>query len=204
VFGRSALKAKKAAKKQHPAKKTPTTTQAVLPIDHIEGAFIERSDIRSWSGLILVHGVLFDLLHETEQDQILQRYRGFLHSLHAPIQIVVMTMPLHVEEEIFRFQSVVPRYQGDLLPDLAQDIAELLARTTHNMETMVNIVVVTAATLEQCRQEADAVMRALREVHPDLNPHLPTTDEVLHLLAVGFGFDNPAVPHKTYQSAWQI
>ena len=203
MFGRSRLKTQKATKKAA-TKTTATTTQAVLPIAQLQAPYLERRDIHSWSGLIFVHGVLFDLLHEQEQDQILQRYRSFLHSLRGPIQIVCMTMPLHVEQEIHRFQAVTPRFPGDVLSDLAHDIADLLHQTTRNMETMLNIVVVTATTLDQCRQETDAVLRALRDVHSDLNPYLPSAEEILNVFAFGFGFDNPPAAPGAYQPVWQI
>ncbi len=200
-----ALKAESAQKrKDAPAVAHPNTTEAVVPIQTVHGAFVQRSDINAWSGLILIQGVLFDLLHEQEQDLILQKYRGFLHTLRGPIQIVLMTTPLHVEEEILRFQSVKPQYPGDPLPVIANDIAMLLQQTTHDLETMTNIMIVTAPTEQQCQQETDSVIHALRNVHPDLNPTLPNTDEVLHLFALGFGFDNPVAPNGIYEPVWQL
>ncbi|MCL4352137.1 MAG: hypothetical protein M1318_05760, partial [Firmicutes bacterium] len=169
------------------------TTEAVLPVKQIKGPLIERSDITQWAGLLIVQGILFDLLEEREQDIILSQYMGFLHTLRFPIQIVLLSTPLHIEAEIQRFQRQPARFPQDPLVMCAQDIARILSMSTRHLETMTNIVVVTAPTETLCQQNLDTVKRGLTSVHSGIQLAFPTTAETERLLALGFGYDNPPI-----------
>jgi hypothetical protein len=129
---------------------------------------------------------------------------GFLHTLRFPIQIVMISTPLHIETEIQRFQSQPARFAQDPLVTCAQDIARILSHSTRHLETMTNIIVVTAPTETLCQQNLETVRRGLSAVHAGMQLEYPTTAETERLLALGFGYDNPAIDGAFYRPPWQL
>lgn len=177
------------------------TTQSVLPIRRVDGPLIERSDQVGFAVLIVVQGILFDLLAPEDKDEILLRYQQALHMINSPIQIVMQSIPVRIDAEIFRYRQVQAQYPGDRLPRMAQAIADMMAQATEELEQPLYLFVATGATEAQARREADTLMHALASVHPDLKPRLPETEETLAILAQCMGHELPA-PLGVYLPPW--
>lgn len=147
------------------------TTAAIFPIHQVTDGACELTD-RTWVGLLGVEGVLFKWLSVPEQDQIVARYQGFLHSLRSSIQIVALTDPVQLGEEITYVTQLVAAQTQPALATLGQSVAQQLAQTTAQLERIIFIVAVPGSTRDQALQNAEAVARGLAMVHADLQPRI--------------------------------
>jgi len=178
------------------------TTASVLPIGRVDGALIERTDQPGYAVLIIVQGILFDLLSATEKDVILDRYQAVLHTLTMPIQVIMQSIPMRIDDEVAHYRAVTPQYPDDPRALFGEAIAQLLEASTEALEQPLYLYVATGHTEIQARREAEALINGLRDVHPDLQPRLPTTAETLQLLRLCLGLDDGPTTLAPYQVPW--
>ncbi len=112
-------------------KKAPTTssTQDILEIADIREDLIilKNGTIRS---VIMISSVNFALKNEEEQESIIEGYNSFLNSLSYPIQVVIQSRNLDIDDYIDKLKDKAKKQTNELLRiqtlDYIQFIEELL------------------------------------------------------------------------------
>lgn len=95
-------------------KKITATTQEYLRILEIKDDVVVMRD-GSLRAVLLVASVNFALKSEDEQIAVIQAYTQFLNSLNFPLQIVVQSRKLNIDEYLNRLKEVEKRQTNELL-----------------------------------------------------------------------------------------
>lgn len=108
--------------------KTPTT-QKYLPIAEIRDDTVVLKD-GTVRAVILVSSINFALKSEDEQNAIIQAYTQFLNSFEFPVQIVIQSRKLDIDEYLERLEKVAKEQTNELLKmqtrEYHQFISELI------------------------------------------------------------------------------
>jgi hypothetical protein len=108
------------AKDQNSKSRLGKTTQNSLLISEIKDGVVLMKD-GSLRGVILGSAVNFDLMSPDEQSAVEFSYQGFLNSLHFPIQIVVRSQKIELDQYIGKLQSLRTEQSNELLGLLMDD-----------------------------------------------------------------------------------
>jgi hypothetical protein len=95
-------------------KKTSVSTQQYLDILEIKDKTVvmKNGDLRA---VLLVSSINFALKSEDEQTAVIQGYTQFLNSLDFPIQIVIQSRKLNIDEYIERLKKIEKQQTNELL-----------------------------------------------------------------------------------------
>ncbi len=90
------------------------STQKFLDIAEIKDDLVILNDgtVRS---ILLVSSINFDLKSEEEQRAIISSYVGFLNTLDYPLQIVIQSRPLNVDDYMERLKKMEKEQTNELL-----------------------------------------------------------------------------------------
>jgi len=172
---------------------TAATTAKIVPFTKIEDGCIQLKD-RSWVAEIQVQGILFDSLPPEEQDQIVYNYQGFLHSIHSGFQILAVTEPIRLADEVDWLHSVVQHQEEDALREFGQAVTQLLSEHIQQLEHISYTIAVPGSTQADALDKAERLMRGLRSVHGSLNPRLMDAAEIMRQWAQIFHVPLPGPP----------
>jgi hypothetical protein len=119
----------------------------------------------------------FALRTPTEQDSLVAGFAGWLHSLSAPVQILVRAVPLDLSEAIEQLHDAAPHLDHPALSAAAVDHAEYLATLASDNDLLrrqVIIVLREPAARPQSSHEAQGARRgwARRGTAPDPDPEV--------------------------------
>ena len=118
------MKSKKLA-----GKKPKASTQKYLDIAEIKDDMVVLND-GTVRGVLLVSSINFDLKSEDEQRAVISGYVNFLNSLSYPIQIVVQSRPLNIEDYLEKLEDLEKGQTNELLrmqtADYRKFISELV------------------------------------------------------------------------------
>jgi hypothetical protein len=90
------------------------STQQFLPIKEIkEGVAVMRDG--SIRAVIMVSSVNFALKNEEEKDAIIMSYQGFLNSLNFPVQIVIRSRRLFLDNYLNNLKQILDKQTNELL-----------------------------------------------------------------------------------------
>lgn len=105
------------------------STQKYLDIAEIRDNMVVLND-GTVRGVLLVSSINFDLKSEDEQKAIISGYISFLNTIDHPLQVVIQSRPLNIDEYISRMEKVEKEQTNELLrmqtADYKQFITELL------------------------------------------------------------------------------
>ena len=106
-----------------------TSTQRFLDIAEIRDDMVVLND-GSVRGVLLVSSINFDLKAEDEQAAIISSYVGFLNTLDYPLQIMIQSRPLNIDDYFQRLRKMEKEQTNELLrmqtADYRQFVEELL------------------------------------------------------------------------------
>ncbi len=94
--------------------KLQTSTQKYLDIAAIKEDLVILNDA-SVRGVLLVSSINFDLKSEDEQAAMINSYVGFLNTLNYPLQIVVQSRPLNIDDYLNKLKKVEREHTNELL-----------------------------------------------------------------------------------------
>ncbi len=94
--------------------KPQTSTQRFLDIAAIKDDLVILNDA-SVRGVLLVSSINFDLKSEDEQTAIINSYVGFLNTLNYPLQVVVQSRPLNIDDYLNKLKKVEREHTNELL-----------------------------------------------------------------------------------------
>jgi hypothetical protein len=103
------------------------STQEHLPIAGIVDDTLIMSD-GSLRCVLKVEPINFDLKSETEQNGIIYAYQGFLNSLDFPIQIVIQSKKLELEQYLIRLEQSQKNVANELLRIQIEDYVGFVRR----------------------------------------------------------------------------
>ncbi len=105
------------------------STQKYLDISSIQQDMVLLNDA-TVRAVLLVSSINFDLKSEDEQQAIIGAYVGFLNTLNHPLQIVIQSRPLNIDEYLERLKAQEKEHTNELLrmqiADYREFITELL------------------------------------------------------------------------------
>ncbi len=119
------------AKKPNPnqAQRSAKSTQESILISEIKDGIVVVRD-GSLRGVVLASAINFDLMSPQEQDGVELAFQGFLNSLHFPVQILVRSQRLDLDNYIEGLQkqrqSLDNPLLGGLMDDYIQNIKGLI------------------------------------------------------------------------------
>ncbi|MBU1202853.1 hypothetical protein KKH39_02315 [Patescibacteria group bacterium] len=90
------------------------STQKFLDIAEIRDDLVVLND-GSVRGVLLVSSINFDLKSEDEQKAIVGGYINFLNSLDYPLQIIIQSRPLNIDDYLERLKKVEREQTNELL-----------------------------------------------------------------------------------------
>lgn len=99
---------------------TPKSTQNSLLISEIkDGITIMRDG--SLRAVILASAINFDLMSQQEQDAVEFSFQGFLNSLHFPVQIVIRSEKIDLDNYLDKLTNLRNQQDNELLGQLMDD-----------------------------------------------------------------------------------
>lgn len=109
--------------------KPQNSTQKYIDIASVQQDMVILND-GTVRGVLLVSSINFDLKSEDEQQAIINAYVGFLNTLNHPLQVVIQSRPLNIDEYLERLKAQEKEHTNELLrmqiADYRQFITELL------------------------------------------------------------------------------
>lgn len=122
-----------ATKQRNNSKKE--TTQAYLPIGEIRNNSVTLKDggIR---GVLQVSSINFQLKSEDEQRATIEAYQQFLNTIDFPIQIVVQSRKIDLDNYFQMFEKQTQTLENPLLRNQAKDYEEYLKKITEHANIM--------------------------------------------------------------------
>lgn len=175
----------------------PKSTAHLVSVREVTQSCVVRTDgqVLAW---VEVDGVgSFDLLHDYEQDALLNVYRSALYTLTFPIQIVLLPEPVDLSAEVARLAEPTG---DDLLDAVGRDFSELVRQHTERLERVTYLIIVPAPSIALARERAQTLINTLSPVHHDLRPGFVDTDRIMSLLAQAYGVPLPG-PARVYVRA---
>lgn len=94
--------------------KIKNSTQKYLDIAEIKDDVVVLND-GTIRGVLLVSSINFDLKSEDEQRAIIGGYVNFLNSLDYPLQIIIQSRPLNIDDYMERLQKIEREQTNELL-----------------------------------------------------------------------------------------
>lgn len=122
--------------RQAPSKKAPgTSTQTFLKIAEIRDdcVVLKNGGIRS---VIKVSSINFNLKSEQEQNAIIYSYQAFLNTLDFPIQIVVRSKKLDIDDYLEKLKAKIEEQTNELLKRQTKEYVEYIAQLVEYADIM--------------------------------------------------------------------
>lgn len=105
---------------QTPANNQTKSTQNSLLINEIKDGIVVMGD-GSMRAVILASAINFDLMSTQEQDAVEFSYQGFLNSLHFPIQIIIKSQKIDLDNYLESLGKLRSSQSNPLLGELMDD-----------------------------------------------------------------------------------
>lgn len=99
---------------------TNKSTQSSLIINEIKDGIVIMKD-GSLRSVVLTSAINFDLMSQAEQDGAEMAFQGFLNSLHFPIQIVIKSRKIDLDNYIEKLKKNRDDQDNPMLADLMED-----------------------------------------------------------------------------------
>jgi len=122
--------------KQAPSKQTPgLSTQMYLKIAEIRDdvLVLKNGGLRA---ILSVSSINFNLKSDDEQNAIIYSYQGFLNTLEFPIQIVIRSKKLDIDEYLDRLRKVGEKQTNPLLQRQTFEYVEYIAKLVEYADIM--------------------------------------------------------------------
>jgi len=125
----------KASSQRKPSGTTMSATQIHLKIGEIRDDLLvlKNGGVRS---ILRATSINFNLKSEEEQNSITYAYQGFLNSLEFPVQIVVRSKKLDIDNYIEKIQEIGEKQKNQLLKDQTLEYADFVKRLVEYTDIM--------------------------------------------------------------------
>jgi type IV secretory pathway VirB4 component len=128
-------KAPKNSVKGRPAKQKSSATQRFLPIAEIHDntVILKNGGLRS---VLQTTSVNFNLKSEEEQNALIQGYQAFLNSLEFPVQIVIRSKKLDIDDYLTHLEGVKDQQENPLLKQQTAEYQEYIEKLIEYADIM--------------------------------------------------------------------
>ncbi len=143
-----------------------TSTQLYLRISEIRDNIVVLKDggIR---GIIKTTSINFNLKSEDEQNAIIYSYQNFLNSLDFPIQILVKSKKLDLNEYINQVKELGDKQQNKLLQEQTYEYAQYISKLIDYADIMEkNFYVIVPYTIGMVSGKNDTFQNFFKRVNP--------------------------------------
>jgi len=123
------------SKKNKLAKATGASSQKYLDIAEIRDNIVIMKD-GSLRGVLLVSSVNFSLKSEEEQNAIIAAYASFLNSLDFPVQIIIQSRPINIDDYLAELEKVKKEQTNELLKMQTSEYIEYVSELVKMGEIM--------------------------------------------------------------------
>ncbi|MEX0932103.1 MAG: hypothetical protein WDZ81_00670 [Candidatus Saccharimonadales bacterium] len=106
--------------KKNNEKTTPTSTQNSLLIAEIRDGMVIMKD-GSLRAVVMCQSINFDLMSPKEREAVEYGYQGFLNSLYFPVQIVVRSLKVDLDNYMDKLEHIRNQQQNVMLQFLMED-----------------------------------------------------------------------------------
>jgi hypothetical protein len=112
-----------------------TSTQTFLKISEIrdESLVLKNGGLRA---ILRVSSINFNLKSEDEQNAIIYSYQGFLNTLEFPIQIVIRSKKLDIDEYLDKLRKMGEKQQNQLLQQQTFEYVEYISKLVEYADIM--------------------------------------------------------------------
>ncbi len=152
--------------KQSKTKKTPEfSTQVYLKISEIRDntVVLKNGGLRS---VILVSSINFNLKSEEEQNAIIYSYQGFLNTLEFPIQIVVRSKKLDIDDYLDKLKKLGEKQTNPLLQKQTFEYVEYIAKLVEYADIMEKEFFVIVPYDPYRSQKTNMIQKFLQNISP--------------------------------------
>lgn len=120
---------------KNPKQQGSASTQTFLQISeiHDDTLILKNGGIR---GIMSVSSMNFNLKSEEEQNSIIYAYQGFLNTLEFPLQIVVRSRKLDIDEYLEKLKKMGERQTNPLLQKQTYEYAEYISKLVEYADIM--------------------------------------------------------------------
>jgi hypothetical protein len=118
------------------AKKTPAlSTQMYMKISEIrdDTLVLKNGGVRA---ILAVSSINFNLKSEEEQNAIVYSYQGFLNTLEFPIQVVIRSKKLDIDEYLDKLKKIGEKQTNPLLQRQTYEYVEYIAKLVEYADIM--------------------------------------------------------------------
>lgn len=128
-------KAPKSSVKGRPAKQKSSATQRFLPIAEIHDntVVLKNGGLRA---VLQTTSVNFNLKSEDEQNALIQGYQAFLNSLEFPIQIVIRSKKLDIDDYLEHLEGIREKQENPLLKQQTAEHQEYIEKLIEYADIM--------------------------------------------------------------------
>lgn len=144
------------------------STQDHLPIAGIQDSAVIMND-GSLRAVLKIEPTNFELKSENEQDAIIYSYQAFLNSLNFPIQIIIQSKKLDLEQYLVRLQDSGKDISSELLRLQLRDyityLRNLISRANIMSKHFYVVIAYSAVTANASKNQLMSVVRSNK--HPE-------------------------------------
>lgn len=120
----------------NPSKPASThSTQSALPITEVKDGVAVMQD-GSLRAVILASAINFDLMSPQEQDAVEYSFQGFLNSLHFPVQILIKSQKIDLDNYLEKLSKLQQEQDNPLLADLMEDYIQNIKALVEEVNIM--------------------------------------------------------------------
>jgi methyl-accepting chemotaxis protein len=122
--------------KQAPAKQTPgLSTQMYLKISEIrdDTLVLKNGGVRS---VLSISSINFNLKSEDEQNAIIYSYQGFINTIEFPIQIVIRSKKLDIDDYLDKLRKIGEKQTNPLLQRQTYEYVEYISKLVEYADIM--------------------------------------------------------------------
>ena len=180
--------------KQSKAKKNPSSsTQMYLKISEIRDntLVLKNGGLRS---VLRVSSINFNLKSEEEQNAIIYSYQAFLNTLEFPLQIVIRSKKLDIDEYLDKLKKIGEKQTNPLLQTQTYEYIEYIAKLVEYADIMEKDFLVVVPVDPFRSQKPNMFQKFFQNINAKDNYELDSKDAL--------ALSNTYAPLKTYGSDW--
>ncbi|MBI3572852.1 MAG: hypothetical protein HY092_01490 [Candidatus Kerfeldbacteria bacterium] len=151
--------------------KTAISTQQYLDILEIrdDTAVLKDGTLRA---VLLVSSINFSLKSEEEQEAVIEAYTQFLNTIDYPLQIVIQSRPLNIDEYLASLQTIEKKQPNELLRIQIHDYRQFIAEFVRESDIMAKRFYLVVPYSPRVDRPAKFFSRLFDVVRPTSTIHL--------------------------------
>ena len=156
----------------------PTNTQKNLLFKTIKDGIVVMKD-GSLRAVLMVNSINFNLKSQDEQVALLQSYQRFLNSLNFPIQIVVQSRTLDLDDYLKKLEAVSKTQNNDLLQTQTEEYVAFVQELIGMANIMSKNFYVVISYTQSIKEKGGLISKLFHRAANAMSPFAEAHNEVL-------------------------